>query len=227
MPLPKKISITTELNAKDRVYQQLREWIITGTLAPREKISDQAIAVLFGVSRTPVREALQLLATQEFVEMIPRSATRVTAVATDQISTIYRPLAALQSLAAELAAAKITPAEIEQLTDLNHQYEQAQIQNQPQAVLTADNAFHNLILQIAANPYVSEFSQLVNAHAQRIENFYLDQLNVEQPVAVREHEKIIAAIAADDTIAAREQMEQNWLHSLYMVQGCVTANQQK
>jgi DNA-binding GntR family transcriptional regulator len=76
MPLPKKVSSSSKLNAKDRVYQQLRAWIITGTLAPQEKISDQAIAALFGVSRTPVREALQLLATQEFVEMI-REAQRV------------------------------------------------------------------------------------------------------------------------------------------------------
>ncbi|QEA52537.1 GntR family transcriptional regulator [Loigolactobacillus coryniformis] len=221
MPLPKKVSSSSKLNAKDRVYQQLRAWIITGTLAPQEKISDQAIAALFGVSRTPVREALQLLATQEFVEMIPRSATRVTAVATDQISAIYRPLAALQGLAAELAATKITAAELERLTALNQRYEQAQQQNQPQAVLVADNDFHNFILQVAANQYVSEFSQLVNAHAQRIENFYLDQLNVQQPDAVREHNEIIMAIAADDAVAAREQMERNWLRSLRMLEACV------
>jgi len=101
MPLPKKTPNSPELNAKDRVYQQLRSWIITGTLAPKEKISDQAIAALFGVGRTPVREALQLLATQEFEEMIPRSATRVTAVATEEVgctTLLARDMSTAQSL---------------------------------------------------------------------------------------------------------------------------------
>lgn len=224
MPLLKKITVTNQLTAKDRVYQQLRLWIIDGTLAPKEKLSDQAIAALFGVSRTPVREALQLLASQEFVEMIPRSLTRVTPVASDQLTTIYRPLATLQGLAAALATEHVTKQALDQLTAYNQQYQQAQHQKQPRAVLAADSAFHDLILKLAANPYVSEFSQLVNAHAQRIENFYLNRLDLQQPAAVQEHQEIITAIAADDAAAARERTEQNWLRGMTLLQHCIAAN---
>ena len=64
MPIPQNYSAPVKLSAKDRAYNQIQEWIVDGTLVPNEKINDAQLANALGISRTPVREALQLLALQ-------------------------------------------------------------------------------------------------------------------------------------------------------------------
>ena len=71
MPIPVKTPLEKQKTAKERIYIQLREWIINGTLQPEEKISDQEISQYFSVSRTPAREAIQMLADQKLVEIYP------------------------------------------------------------------------------------------------------------------------------------------------------------
>ena len=64
IPLPTNTPVQKRMSAKEQVYIQLRDWIINGTLRPNEKINDQDISQYFSVSRTPVREAMQLLSDQ-------------------------------------------------------------------------------------------------------------------------------------------------------------------
>ena len=71
MPIPKMPSKSVPLTAKERIYSELKEWIVDGTLKEREKLSDREIANYFSVSRTPVREALQLLSEQKLVSIYP------------------------------------------------------------------------------------------------------------------------------------------------------------
>ena len=71
MPIPQNYSAPVKLSAKDRAYNQIQEWIVDGTLVPNEKINDAQLANALGISRTPVREALQLLALQGLVAMKP------------------------------------------------------------------------------------------------------------------------------------------------------------
>ena len=71
MPIPKQVSYEAPKSAKMRIYEALREWIIDGTLQPGEKILDSEISQYFSVSRTPVREAIQMLAEQKLIEIRP------------------------------------------------------------------------------------------------------------------------------------------------------------
>lgn len=71
MPIPKKTNVQAPKTARARVYQTLKEWIENNTLKPREKIYDTELASYFEVSRTPVREAMQLLADQKLIEITP------------------------------------------------------------------------------------------------------------------------------------------------------------
>ena len=77
MPIPVKQQTEERLTAKALVYKTLREWITDGTLQPGEQIYDQEIAKYFNVSRTPVREAMQLLADQKLLEIEPGKQSRV------------------------------------------------------------------------------------------------------------------------------------------------------
>jgi DNA-binding GntR family transcriptional regulator len=103
MPIPSDHSKPVRQSAKESAFNQLQQWIIDGTLLPGEKLNDNEIAKALGISRTPVRESLQLLEVQGFVKMYPGKATQVTEVEKESINDLLPPLAVLQALAAELA----------------------------------------------------------------------------------------------------------------------------
>src|SRR5699024_3572020 len=108
MPIQIDHSRPTRKSAKESAFNQLQQWIIDGTLHPGQKLNDSELAEALGVSRTPIRESLQLLEAQGFVKMYPGKATQVTEVEKDSLNDLLPTLAALQALSAELAIANIT-----------------------------------------------------------------------------------------------------------------------
>ena len=80
MPIPQIKPGSSQKSARAQVYRQLQDWIVDGTMQPGERISDQDVAEYFSVSRTPVREALQLLSEQGFVRVEPSRGTHVSSL---------------------------------------------------------------------------------------------------------------------------------------------------
>src|SRR5919106_3146649 len=111
MPVPSLPAPLDRRPARHLVYEHLRTWIESGELAPGEVIKDTDIAQAMGMSRTPVREALQMLERDGSVEMLPGRLTRVTAISPDDITSLYAPLAALHGVASELATPRAEPSE--------------------------------------------------------------------------------------------------------------------
>ena len=112
MPIPKTDRALQRKSAKDLVYETLCDWIIRGEMMPGEKLLDTELAAYFNVSRTPVREALQMLETQKLIKVTPGRATTVAGVDKNDIEKCYRPLAEIQGLAARLAAPRLTEAQL-------------------------------------------------------------------------------------------------------------------
>ena len=102
MPIPERPQALQRQSAKSVVYQTVCDWIITGVMKPGEKILDSELAPYFNVSRTPVREALQLLQNQKLVCVIPGRTTVVADLDVEDFEKCYRPLAEIDALAAEL-----------------------------------------------------------------------------------------------------------------------------
>ena len=105
MPIPENVENLQRVSAKSTIYQVVCDWIITGVLKPGEKIIDSELAKRFNVSRTPVREAIQILEGQKLVYVVPGRATVVADIDPADIEKCYRTLAELQALAAELGMA--------------------------------------------------------------------------------------------------------------------------
>ena len=112
MPIPVRKQAEERLTAKALVYKTLREWIVDGTLQPGEQIFDQEIAKYFSVSRTPVREAMQLLADQKLIEIQPGKESRVATFDYDEIEKSYIMLAELHALALQFAWESLTEEDI-------------------------------------------------------------------------------------------------------------------
>ena len=141
--------ITDEsLKEKDAIYNILKRWIVEGKLEPAEKISDLEIAKNFHVSRTPVREALKRLEAQKLIVMKPGKSTIVSEIETDNIEQWYQPMAALQQLAARIAASRMTPTHILCLKEINEKFRIAIEENRHLDSFECDREFHDYILRI-------------------------------------------------------------------------------
>ncbi|GEN33576.1 GntR family transcriptional regulator [Aneurinibacillus danicus] len=214
MPIPKDYVTPARISAKEKAFQQLQRWIIDGTLEPGEKLYDIELAEALGISRTPVREALQLLQIRGFIEMHPGKETRVTAIQRDDVLKMYPPLASLQALAAEEAVKNIVPGHIEALKEINMRYEQAIHNGQVFTAMEIDEEFHNLIVEIADNPYILDFSSLLQMHLRRLKYVFLKQHTASNTDSLKEHERVIQALAGGDGEAASAAMKQNWLRPM-------------
>lgn len=221
MPIPVNEIIPVNKSAKERVYEVLRTWIIEGQLVPSEKIADSEIAAYFGVSRTPVREALQLLEKQKLVISYPGRSTMVTEIDKNDIHQWYIPMISLQKLAVGLAAERVTDQEIKRLTELNDIFRDKVESSAPAIeLLYADKEFHDAILEIGGNTYIIDFCETLWIHILRLEYAFFKDANTLDD-SVLHHRDIIRALSIRDRLSAEIAMEQNWLLTSITVQNII------
>ncbi|WP_041580463.1 GntR family transcriptional regulator [Bacillus sp. 1NLA3E] len=218
MPVPHNFSSPVRMSAKERALSQIQRWIIEGTLEPGEKLIDAELAESLGVSRTPIREALQLLEVQGLVSMHPGKETRVMIIEKKDILKMYPTLAALYALAAEYSAQVILPEQIETLKQQNMLFAKAIESGQPYQAMEIDEQFHNLIVEVSDNPYIASFSESLQIHIRRFKYVFLKQPIAETLTSVEEHAGIISALEQHDAETASVRMKQNVIrpmHELY------------
>lgn len=211
MPIPQNYSAPAKISAKERAYNQIQEWIVDGTLLPNEKINDAQLANALGISRTPIREALQLLALQGLVEMKPGVATYVTELEAGAIMKILPPLSVLQALAAETAALMANDADINELKGYNKEFAKALGEKDYFAALKHDEHFHGKIVKICDNSYLESSIEVLQAHVRRL--FFKNEI-ILSAESVHEHDDIIRAIESRDSAKASEIARKNWKRSV-------------
>ncbi len=211
MPIPTDYKKPQRLTAKENAFQQIQQWIIDGTLQPAEKLNDNELAKALGVSRTPVRESLQLLEVQGFVEMFPGKATQVTEVEQDDIQQLLPPLASLQALSAELATPHLTAETIQLLEQTNEEFATAIHEKRSFDALRIDEAFHKIIGDTANNSYVTSMVSNLQAHVGRL--FFHNSIVLTEK-SIQEHHKIIQLMKNQDGEAASTLMRKNWLRAI-------------
>ncbi|MBR3035403.1 MAG: GntR family transcriptional regulator [Firmicutes bacterium] len=217
MPIPVKQQTEERLTAKALVYKTLREWITDGTLQPGEQIYDQEIAKYFNVSRTPVREAMQLLADQKLLEIEPGKQSRVAKFDYDEIEKSYVLLAELHALALQFAWDALTAEDVAEMERVNEALKNRRNSADLRKAQTLDKEFHNVIIRKAGNDFLLSFTDILNIQVLRIENLYFEEEdNYEN--SWRVHEKILQAIRAKNKPAACSAMRENWLRTISLVQ---------
>lgn len=213
LPIPTQKKILNRQSAKEKVYTELKNWIITGIVKPGEKLLDADIAEYFSVSRTPVREALQLLQTQKLVKVSPGRSTVVSDIETDQFRSWYQTLALLQGFAAELACAHVTESDLQELETMNDKYRHALAHEEISAVIDADAKLHGIILRMSGYEILREFSNSLMLHIERVEYLYFAWVKAHSQSS-QTHQEIIDSLRAGDRDRARECMKRNWLTSM-------------
>ena len=136
---------------REVVYETLREAIRNGALTPGERLMEIQLAEELGVSRTPVREAIRKLELERFVVMLPRRGTYVANLSLKDINEVFEIRAALDGLAAGLAAERITEEELEQMERLLVEIADCIEQHNNQKIVEADEAFHDILYRASRN----------------------------------------------------------------------------
>ena len=211
MPVPTDHAKPLRVSAKENAFNQLQQWIIDGTLHPGEKLNDTELAGALGVSRTPIRESLQLLEVQGFVRMYPGKATQVTEVDKESITDLLPPLAALQALSAELAIPQLTEETIALLESTNRIFAHAVYTEDYFSALKIDEEFHQIIVDAADNPYIITMVASLQAHVRRL--FFHNSIILTEK-SIDEHDKIINSMKERDPIAVSSIMSGNWLRAI-------------
>ncbi|CAM3149404.1 GntR family transcriptional regulator [Filibacter tadaridae] len=211
MPIPIEYSKPIRKTAKESAFNQLQQWIIDGTLHPGEKLNDTELAQALSVSRTPIRESLQLLEVQGFVKMYPGKATQVTDVVKESITDLLPPLAALQALAAELAIPYLTESIISLLETTNEQFAQAVYAEDYFRALKIDEDFHQIIIDTANNPYILSIVASLQAHVRRL--FFHNSIVLTEK-SIEEHRKIIDLMKEHNSKELSTTMKANWLRAI-------------
>lgn len=209
MPIPQQKEAVSRTTAKERIYYTLRRWIINGTLEPGERLNDVELAGHFSVSRTPVREALQLLSEQKLVQIAPSSGTYVAPIDDEDMCHVYRLLTGLQTLALEIALPRIRPEELERLAALNKGLLACVRSGAADDISNADYEFHHALCELAGNPYLVEFSDQLELQARRSENRFFKEAGAFYD-GYEGHKRILAALEVRDLDTAKAELTKNW-----------------
>lgn len=161
-------SLVSRQLLSDEVYKQLKDAIVRSELEPGEKIRDIDLAERFGLSRTPVREALARLTDAGLVETKPASYTRVSTLNREDIQYTLEVLRALDSLAITTAVPVMTPDNIKQMREANDTFVDAASRSDARGAIEADDSLHRVPLVVAKNPHLMRFVQQLHPKIHRI-----------------------------------------------------------
>lgn len=206
MPVPKKNVRTYSKTSREIVYEGLNEWIMNGTMKPGEKIADTEVAEYFSVSRTPVREALQMLANQKLVIVRPGQGSYVAPLDPDILSQVYEMLAELHTAAIRLSFDRIDEKAISKMERHNDLYARAFQAQDNAKIAEEDNAFHSVYIDLAQNEFLKQFCGELNVHVKRFRNLCF--WKYEQ--GKEEHLLIIEALRSGNMELAVESIRKNW-----------------
>jgi DNA-binding GntR family transcriptional regulator len=197
------------LTYRDEVYFTLRKAIISLELKPETRLNDKELAEEFGISRTPVREALKRLEDEGLVESIPGSITRVASLNLAEAKHAFTVVAVLHALATRLAVPLLTKSDIGKLEEYNKALLLSIEQKDIQKAVEADELFHRVFLDVAANPEILLALERSIPKIQRLENSQFASINGFN--SVKQHEQIIEACKKRDIETTVHLIEQNWL----------------
>jgi len=186
----------------EQVAHRLRQMLVENRIQPGAKLNERELSEVLNVSRTPLREAIKMLAAEGLVELLPnRGAIAVELTEADVLNT-FEVMAGLEAQSGELAAERITEAELAEIKAMHFEMLAAYTRRDLPNYYRLNAAIHNAINAAAKNPVLASTYAQVNARLQAL-RFRSNQDEEKWKAAVREHELMIEALSARDGAAMR------------------------
>jgi DNA-binding GntR family transcriptional regulator len=189
----------------ERLAEQISNAILAGEFAPGARLDEQQLAQRFGVSRTPVREALRQLATSGLIDLRPRRGALVANLTPADVETMFVAMAEMEASCARLSALRMTSVERRRLEALHEQMGTLVQAGDPQTYADANQTFHLTIYAGAHNSVIADFTAGLR---RRVSPFRRAQFRTagRLPLSFEEHGVVVSAILAGDAAGAHAAM---------------------
>ncbi|MFJ2995437.1 GntR family transcriptional regulator [Pandoraea sp. NPDC087047] len=182
------------------VMDRLRKMITEGALAPGAHLNERALCEQLGVSRTPLREALKMLAVERLIDLLPNRGARVVTLSASDIADAFELLSGLEALAGELACERITQAEIDEIQALHCAMDDCYANGDLPGYFDCNQRIHDRINAAARNPALTQMYQSVN-HRLRALRFRSNLHTGKWERAIEEHVAMLRALHQRDGAA--------------------------
>jgi DNA-binding GntR family transcriptional regulator len=181
----------------DELTERLRTLITRGDLAPGEKVPEKDLCKQFGVSRTPLREALKVLASEGIVTLRPNRGAMVSALTVEELEEVFPVMGALEALSGEIACKRITDREVEAIRKLHEAMVQHWKNGELQPYFRLNQRIHEAILEATRNDTLKSIYRGLSGRI--LSARYIANMSQGRwAKAVEEHEAILKALDARD-----------------------------
>jgi len=198
-----KLNLDNYKPLRDVVFENLREAILEGKVKPGQRLMEVQLAEQLGVSRTPIREAIRKLELEGLVVMVPRKGAYVADVSFKDILNVLEIRASLESLAASLAAERMTEDELQALEMKSYEFNKALERDDTEAMIQKDVELHDIIYKSTRNDRLISIVESLREQVQRFRVTYITDKNRFTNLTL-EHQRIIEAISNRDGEAAKK-----------------------
>lgn len=174
----------------DEAAERLRALIESGELEPGDRVPEVEISARFGISRTPMREAIKILATEGLLELLPNKGARVTRIGSKEVDEMLEVIGGLEGLAADLACNIVTEKEIEVIEQLHAEMVAAHKARDAEHYAAKNRAIHEAIVAASHNATLIGLYQNLSSRVQRM-RYAAPKSEVQWRSAIADHVRII------------------------------------
>jgi DNA-binding GntR family transcriptional regulator len=211
---PSTVFVEQLANKKHRVYELLKEKIVKNELKPQEYLNEQLIARDLGVSKTPVREAMQKLEHERLITTIPNKGSFVSNVGIDRIREVFQIREVMECAAARLAAALPAREQFASILENHPSFtidDGAELRHQ----LLSGYQIHTHIVESVRNSYLTEYYKNILAHIVQVRVYFINRFGIKRlNETVEEHRRVLEAIVEGDAGKAETAMREHLQRSL-------------
>jgi DNA-binding GntR family transcriptional regulator len=190
-------------NLHEQAGNRLRQMLVEGRIAPGAKLNERELCEVLDVSRTPLREAIKMLAAEGLVELVPNRGAIAVSLTEEDVRHTFEVMGGLEALSGELAAQRITDEELAEVRAMQYEMMAAYTRRDLSNYYRLNARIHRAINAAAKNPVLSATYDRVNARLQPL-RFRSNQDEERWKCAMREHEQMVEALAAHDPAALRK-----------------------
>jgi len=181
----------------DIVVEHLRSFITEGVLPPGTKLNERELCETLGISRTPLREALKVLAVEGLIDINPNRGASVSRMSEMEIRETFELMSGIEAFAGELACERITPQELEDIKALHYAMVVSKNQNDLPGYYQRNRAIHDMINLAARNTALRQVYLSLNRRIQAL-RYLSNQQAPKWERALHDHEEMITALQARD-----------------------------
>ena len=192
-----KVRSISRPSLHEELVGRLQDMIVDGTLAAGEKVPERELCEALGVSRTPMREALKVLAAEGLLTLEPNRGARVRAVTIEELEEAFPLMGAFEALAGELACRHVTASQLRRVREAHARMLERYAARDRDGYFRHNQRIHELIMEASGNATLREMYRSLAARVRRA-RYVANMSEARWAAAVAEHEAMLEALEARD-----------------------------